>query len=104
MLFWKRSVAAAFTCMVVAATPALAQRVSAPVPQAEPVVQRGAELRPQSNRRSRSIDIDFERLTDRGLLTPNAAQSRLANELRVIKRPLINNCVGKGGATVCICA
>lgn len=92
--------AAAAPTAAIPATPALAQRVSAPVPQAEPVVQRGAELRPQSNRRSRSIDIDFERLTDRGLLTPNAAQSRLANELRVIKRPLINNCVGKGGATV----
>lgn len=59
-----------------------------------------AEARALGGRRSRSVDIDFERLSARGLLTPTAAQSRLANELRVIKRPIINNCIGKGGTQV----
>lgn len=46
------------------------------------------------------IQIDNERLAKRGFLTPDAAQSRLANELRVVKRPLINNCKGKRGVGV----
>lgn len=50
--------------------------------------------------RAREVEIDFNRILERGLLTPNSAQSRLANELRVIKRPLINNCVGKGATEV----
>jgi receptor protein-tyrosine kinase len=50
--------------------------------------------------RAREVEIDFNRILERGLLTPNSAQSRLANELRVIKRPLINNCVGKGATQV----
>ena len=50
--------------------------------------------------RPRSVEIDFARLASRGLLIPAASQSRLANELRVIKRPLINNCVRKSGEVV----
>lgn len=60
----------------------------------------GTELRGPTARRSREVEIDFDRLLARGLLTPNTAQSRLANELRVIKRPLINNCVGKSATEV----
>lgn len=55
---------------------------------------------PGQARRSREVEIDFARIAARGLLTPDAAQSRLANELRVIKRPIINNCSGKGAAQV----
>jgi receptor protein-tyrosine kinase len=58
------------------------------------------ELRHSSGRRSREVEIDFDRIMERGLLTPNSAQSRLANELRVIKRPIINNCLGKGATPV----
>ena len=64
---------------------------SAPAEAAEPVAD---------SRRSRAIDIDFERLREKGLLTPDAAQSRLANELRVIKRPIVNNCAGKSATPV----
>ena len=47
--------------------------------------------------RFRVIEIDLAGLAALGLLTPDASQSRLANEMRVIKRPLINNCYGKSG-------
>ncbi len=60
----------------------------------------GTVVRPQGRQRSREVEIDFNRILERGLLTPNSAQSRLANELRVIKRPLINNCLGKGATPV----
>lgn len=53
-----------------------------------------------TGRRARVAEIDVGRLAARGLLTPDAPQSRLANELRVIKRPLINNCLGKGASSV----
>jgi receptor protein-tyrosine kinase len=45
--------------------------------------------------RSKVAEIDLTRLAGRGLLTPDATQSRLANEMRVIKRPLINNCLSR---------
>ena len=46
---------------------------------------------------SKVLEIDPARLASLGILTPDASQSRLANEMRVIKRPLINNCYPKGG-------
>ncbi|MCC7547495.1 MAG: chromosome partitioning ATPase [Burkholderiales bacterium] len=50
--------------------------------------------------RSRRIAIDLRRLSAAGILTPDAVESRLANELRVIKRPVVNNCLGKGASRV----
>ena len=47
--------------------------------------------------RSKVLELDFVRLAALGILTPDASQSRLANEMRVIKRPLINNCYSKSG-------
>ncbi|MEO8038521.1 MAG: XrtA-associated tyrosine autokinase [Betaproteobacteria bacterium] len=49
---------------------------------------------------SRRFDIDFARLAERGLLTPDLPQSRIANEFRVAKRPLLNNCIGKSAVPV----
>lgn len=51
-------------------------------------------------RRSRRIAIDLKRLAGAGVLTPDAIESRLANELRVIKRPIVNNCVGKSASRI----
>lgn len=50
--------------------------------------------------RARRFDIDFTRLAERGLLTPDLPQSRVANEFRVAKRPLINNCIGKSAVPI----
>ena len=45
-------------------------------------------------------EIDLGRLSANGCITPTAPRSRLAEEFRVIKRPLINNVSGKSAAPV----
>jgi len=69
---------------VLAATAASARAVPAP----EPV------------RRSRQMEIDLQWLAAAGYVTPTAPRSRLADELRVIKRPLIGNAQGRSAAPV----
>ncbi|MDR1854119.1 MAG: XrtA-associated tyrosine autokinase [Azoarcus sp.] len=41
--------------------------------------------------RSRAIDIDVKRLVKRGMVTPQMPRSRIAEEFRLIKRPLLKN-------------
>jgi protein-tyrosine kinase len=52
--------------------------------------------------RSRPCDIefDFERLGAAGIVTPGAPRSQIADEFRVIKRPLLANACGKGAAAI----
>jgi exopolysaccharide/PEP-CTERM locus tyrosine autokinase len=52
----------------------------------------GAAASPQH---VRHIDIDFLRLKARGFVTPDAGASQIAEEFRVIKRPIIRNAVGR---------
>ncbi len=47
-----------------------------------------------------TVDIDFEFLKAAGMLTPEASQGRLADEYRVIKRPLLKNAFGQGVVAV----
>ena len=49
---------------------------------------------------ARHIDIDFARLKARGFVTPDAGTTQIAEEFRVIKRPIIRNALGQGGARV----
>lgn len=49
---------------------------------------------------SRQVHIDLSHLSARGFVTPNAPRSALADQYRVIKRPLIANAKGKGAAPV----
>jgi receptor protein-tyrosine kinase len=51
-------------------------------------------------RRSKAIEIDLQKLAAAGYVTPTAPRSQLADELRVIKRPLIANAQGKSAAPV----
>ena len=51
-------------------------------------------------RRSRLVEIDLQRLAAEGYVTPAASRSRLADEMRVIKRPLIGNAQGKSAAPI----
>jgi exopolysaccharide/PEP-CTERM locus tyrosine autokinase len=53
-----------------------------------------------SGGRSKQVDLDFGALVAMGLLAPGAPRSRVADQYRVIKRPLIKNAVGKGAATL----
>lgn len=49
---------------------------------------------------SRRIELDMAALAERGVVTPDAGRSQLADELRVIKRPLLGNAAGKSAAPI----
>lgn len=51
-------------------------------------------------RRSHQVHIDLARLAAAGFVTPDAPRSQLADEFRVIKRPLLTNVQGKSAAPV----
>jgi protein-tyrosine kinase len=53
-----------------------------------------------SNAVSRSIEIDLEALAAAGFASPAAPRARIADEFRIIKRPLIANAFGKGAAPI----
>lgn len=55
-----------------------------------------AEAPPSPVQTSRLVNLDLDAMTAAGLLTPIAARSKLADDFRVIKRPLIANAMGKG--------
>ena len=46
------------------------------------------------------VELDLEAISASGLLVPQATRSQLADEFRVIKRPLIANAMGKTGAAI----
>lgn len=48
----------------------------------------------------RICHLNFETLRSQGYLTPQSAQSQLAEEMRLLKRPLLRNAFGKGAAPV----
>jgi receptor protein-tyrosine kinase len=74
----------------------------------EPVDSTPAALRavaptadePPVARRSRQVHIDLQRLEAAGYVTPTSPRSQLADELRVLKRPLISNAQGKSAAPI----
>jgi protein-tyrosine kinase len=49
---------------------------------------------------SRSVELDLPGLLARGYVTPNASRTELAEQFRVIKRPLIANATGRGPSVV----
>lgn len=49
---------------------------------------------------SRRIELDLDVLSEAGIIRPNAPRSQLADEYRVVKRPLIDNAMGKGAARI----
>jgi exopolysaccharide/PEP-CTERM locus tyrosine autokinase len=46
------------------------------------------------------VEIDLAALAAAGIVSPNAPRSQIADQFRVIKRPLIANAQGKGAAAV----
>ena len=50
--------------------------------------------------KSRRVELDLSAIASAGIVTPNAPRSHLADQYRVIKRPLIANAMGRGAATV----
>ena len=75
----------------------LPQDKTSPLRQPE-TPQRVAEF--PSGALSRRIDIDLDALAAAGIVSPNAPRSRIADQFRVIKRPLISNAMSKGASRV----
>ncbi|WP_018412969.1 XrtA-associated tyrosine autokinase [Methyloversatilis thermotolerans] len=72
-----------------------ARPTARPVP-AEPAV----EVSRAANEQSRYVDLDLARLDSMGMVVPSAPRSQIAEEFRVIKRPILANAHGKGAAPV----
>lgn len=49
-------------------------------------------------RATRTATINLELLRARGFVTPDVPTSQIADEFRVIKRPILRNAMGRGGA------
>lgn len=79
--------AAPSPAVAAAAAAAAAAAKPAAVPEAPAVV-------------SRRVDLDLAMLETTGIVTPNAPRSHIADEYRVIKRPLISNAMGRGAAAL----
>ena len=59
-----------------------------------------ANEQPESAALSKFVNVDLERLSAAGIIASNTTRSQLADEFRLIKRPLIANALGKGAAPV----
>lgn len=73
-------------------------RVNSPLPPAEgeePAVLQSPEMA-----MSRRVELDLETLSAAGIIRPDSPRSQLADEYRVIKRPLIDNAMGKGAVPI----
>lgn len=78
--------------------PSVPVPVSEPVSAAEPPAE--AAARREAEPVSRRVQLDLEALAAAGIVTPNAPRTRLADQYRVIKRPLIANATGRGAAVL----
>lgn len=76
----------------IVANPAAATAPVAPEPAAP------APARPSVI--SRQVELDLDALTVAGFVSPNAPRSQIADQYRVIKRPLIANAMGKGATPI----
>jgi exopolysaccharide/PEP-CTERM locus tyrosine autokinase len=71
--------------------------VDVPADQRPPVaVSASTVTEATSSARSRQVNLDLQRLAADGYVTPSAPRSAIAEQFRVIKRPLLANATGKG--------
>lgn len=59
-----------------------------------------APLKDAARSVSKNVRLDLAALTEVGFVTPNAPRAAIADQYRVIKRPLIANATGKGASVV----
>jgi receptor protein-tyrosine kinase len=101
-----RAAAAAGVKRLEDTTPALAARrledarVTTPGALPPAVHEIRPATRPAGGTHSKRIDIDLGRLGVMGYLTPELPRAQIADEFRVIKRPLLMNVAGKSAAPV----
>ena len=79
----------------VATTPA-----PAPAPSGAVVTRSTTALTADSGRRSREVSIDLSRLAAEGYLVPSQGRSVLAEQMRILKRPLLANVAASRRALV----
>ena len=73
-------------------------RVEAPLPKVEVPATKVDPAGPRPKARGvRTVSIDLPLLKSRGFVTPDAPTTKIADEFRVIKRPIIRNALGQGG-------
>ena len=60
---------------------------------------RDRKLMPSGRVTSRQVELDLSKLRTLGFVTPDVPQSQIADEFRVIKRPIIRNAMGPGSPT-----
>ncbi|MBC7700128.1 XrtA-associated tyrosine autokinase [Aquabacterium sp.] len=87
------------------AEPAIESRPKAPVAAPAPAVamdvapaRAAREEIPADLRRSRHVNLDFQRMASCGLLVPGNPRSQLEEEFRIIKRPLLENVRGQSAS------
>ena len=68
-------------------------RAAPPISVPEPVPARPVVT-------SKRVELDFEALERNGIVTPTAPRSRIADQFRVVKRPLIRNAMAKGSSAI----
>ncbi len=73
------------------AAPVVSQEAVAEKPAAPAPARSRVEPAPMGEPVSRSIDIDLTRLHGMGMVTPDHPRSAIAEEYRVVKRPLLKN-------------
>lgn len=77
------------------------------MPRTMPDASRGQTVKPAAAgeadtaaRRSKEVVLDLARLSASGFVTSSDARSKLADEFRVIKRPLLSNAQGRSAAPI----
>jgi exopolysaccharide/PEP-CTERM locus tyrosine autokinase len=83
-----------------ASLPAAPAAAPASAVGATPALSSPARAEPGSGSSTRRVELDLEALAAAGYVTPSALRSAVADQFRVIKRPLIANAMGKGAAPV----
>ena len=69
-----------------------------PVPGTGTGTSRPAEALPLEA--LKSVDIDFDRLEERGMVTPKSNRSLISEEFRMVKRPMLNIALADGEGAV----
>jgi len=78
-----------------------ARNAADPVPREMPPVSAQPTVKvDQPPVQSRRVDLDLDAVSAAGIISPHAPRSQIADEYRVIKRPLIANAMGKGAAPI----
>src|SRR5689334_19464232 len=66
----------------------------------EPAVQESNPSAEQASAASRRVELNLSQIAAAGIVTPDAPRSRVADEFRVVKRPLLANAARRGETAV----